>query len=90
MSGINDDTEWGKLSSPGMMNFGDFTLNGQTAHSWAVWEIPIFMIVRRLSGPRKHFIICKGCVADWWFRRPVWGFIQRSTNATYRVSLGTD
>jgi chloride channel 7 len=48
LSGLNDNSQWGKLSSPGMMNFGDFSRQNQT--SWSIWELPIFALVGILGG----------------------------------------
>lgn len=47
LSGIDDPSKWGSLSSAGMMSFGDFTTSSK---SWSIWEIPIFALIGLLGG----------------------------------------
>lgn len=38
------DTSWGRLSTPGMLSFGDYNATGQNRSSWRYYEIPFFVV----------------------------------------------
>lgn len=38
------DTEWGKLSSPGMFSFGSFDATGQNERTYSIYEVPFFIV----------------------------------------------
>lgn len=50
LSGINPDTAWGKLSTPGMFSFGDFNDTGQNKQSYTIYEVPIFVLMGVVGG----------------------------------------
>jgi predicted membrane protein len=44
MSGVNEGSGWGELSTNGMFTFGDFSVTGQNNKAWKVTEIPFFLV----------------------------------------------
>lgn len=50
LSGIDDNSEWGKLAASGMFSFGDFSTTGQNSRNWSMWEIPFFLFLGVAGG----------------------------------------
>jgi hypothetical protein len=59
MSGVNEGSGWGELSTNGMFTFGDFSVTGQNNKAWKVTEIPFFLVRGPLVGVccRSHLVV---------------------------------
>ncbi len=57
-------TTWGKMSSPGMFTFGDFSSGCESMQnsSYSVYEIPFFVVRAAASSARVGPSVDVGCV----------------------------
>lgn len=48
LSGMNKDSEWGELATPGAFSFGDF--GEHDGSRWTILELPVFVLMGAFGG----------------------------------------